>query len=181
MYLLWQSVWRAPLSGEAGSRRCVPRWSPTGQSIPSWSLRCGRSPLCPSPAACSSETQGWPPTVNQTHTQYNPLSSKLGHVKISKFPHENIFVWLHECMCPHQQVTRSCVHVLVHEVQDGEPQGSKGGQGQQRWEVLEENLDTHQRQLLSQLLKNTDMHIETVCGITILQSVRWTNVQPTEP
>jgi hypothetical protein len=32
------------------------------------------------------------------------------------------------------------VHVLVHEVQDGEPQGSEGGQRQQGREVLQEHL-----------------------------------------
>lgn len=33
------------------------------------------------------------------------------------------------------------MHVLVHEVQDGEPQGSKGGQRQQRGQVLQEDLE----------------------------------------
>lgn len=33
------------------------------------------------------------------------------------------------------------MHVLVHEIQNGEPEGSKGWQGQQRREVLEENLE----------------------------------------
>lgn len=33
------------------------------------------------------------------------------------------------------------MHVLVHEIQNGEPEGSKGGQGQQRREVLEEDLE----------------------------------------
>lgn len=41
----------------------------------------------------------------------------------------------------YQQVTGTCVHVLVHEVQDGEPQGSKGGQGQQWGQVLQEDLE----------------------------------------
>lgn len=49
------------------------------------------------------------------------------------------------CYCvtsrhPYQQVTGASVHVLVHEVQDGEPQGSKGGQRQQGREVLQEHL-----------------------------------------
>lgn len=33
------------------------------------------------------------------------------------------------------------MHVLVHEIQNGEPEGSKGGQGKQRREVLKENLE----------------------------------------
>lgn len=36
------------------------------------------------------------------------------------------------------------MHVLVHEVQNGEPEGSKGGQGQQRREMLEEDLEQTQ-------------------------------------
>ena len=31
-------------------------------------------------------------------------------------------------------------HVLVHEVQDGEPESSEGGQGQQRGQMLQEYL-----------------------------------------
>ena len=34
------------------------------------------------------------------------------------------------------------MHVLVHEVQNGEPEGSKGGQGQQGGQVLKEHLGT---------------------------------------
>lgn len=41
----------------------------------------------------------------------------------------------------HKQVTGSCVHVLVHEIQNGKPESSKGGQGEERREVLEENLE----------------------------------------
>lgn len=33
------------------------------------------------------------------------------------------------------------MHVLVHEFQDGEPQGSKGGQRQQWRQVLQEHLE----------------------------------------
>lgn len=35
------------------------------------------------------------------------------------------------------------MHVLVHEIQNGEPESSKGREGQQRRKVLEENLDKH--------------------------------------
>ena len=42
----------------------------------------------------------------------------------------------------HQQVTGAGVHVLVHEVQDGEPESGEGGQGQQGGQVLQEHLGT---------------------------------------
>lgn len=35
------------------------------------------------------------------------------------------------------------MHVLVHEVQDGEPESSEGWQGEQRREVLQEDLRGH--------------------------------------
>lgn len=37
------------------------------------------------------------------------------------------------------------MHVLVHEIQNGEPEGSKGGQRQERREVLEEDLEKQER------------------------------------
>lgn len=39
-----------------------------------------------------------------------------------------------------QKVAGSSVHVLVHEVQNGEPEGSKRGQREQRREMLQEHL-----------------------------------------
>lgn len=41
------------------------------------------------------------------------------------------------------------MHVLVHEVQDGEPQGSKGGQRQQWRQVLQEDLEPTSQPLLA--------------------------------
>lgn len=41
------------------------------------------------------------------------------------------------------------MHVLVHEVQDGEPQGGKGGQRQQWRQVLQEDLEPTRHQLLA--------------------------------
>ena len=43
-------------------------------------------------------------------------------------------------MCTYEEVTLVHVHVLVHELKDGEPEGSEGGQGQQRTEMLQEHL-----------------------------------------
>lgn len=37
------------------------------------------------------------------------------------------------------------MHVLVHEIQNSEPQGSKGGQGQQRGKMLQEHLEKWKR------------------------------------
>ena len=51
----------------------------------------------------------------------------------------------------HQEVAGAGVHVLVHEVQDGEPQSSEGGQRQQRREVLEEHLHKTHRSNMSPL------------------------------
>ena len=45
-----------------------------------------------------------------------------------------------ECCC-YQQVTAVCVHVLVHEVEDGEPQGRERAKGQQRGQVLQKHLE----------------------------------------
>lgn len=42
------------------------------------------------------------------------------------------------------------MHVLVHEVQDGEPQGGKGGQRQQWRQVLQEDLEPTSQLLLAQ-------------------------------
>lgn len=58
-------------------------------------------------------------------------------------------MWMTSCCAPnsretYQEVTGASVHVLVHEVQNGEPEGSEGGQGQQGGQVLEEDLE-HQR------------------------------------
>lgn len=48
--------------------------------------------------------------------------------------------------CPtHQQVAGACVHVLVHEVQDSEPESSEGWQREQRREVLQEDLRRHRQ------------------------------------
>lgn len=41
------------------------------------------------------------------------------------------------------------MHVLVHEVQDSEPQGGKGGQRQQWRQVLQEDLEPTRQQLLA--------------------------------
>lgn len=98
VYLVRQSVWRAPPSGEAGSRRFFPRLFPTSLRILSWSQRCGRSLLCPSPAACSSETQGLPPTTH-TNTEARTDSHSVsgsdlkiqGNLSLS-FPSVVIFV-----------------------------------------------------------------------------------------
>lgn len=50
----------------------------------------------------------------------------------------------------YQQITGTCMHVLVHEVQNGEPQGGKGGQRQQWRQVLQEDLEPTSQLLLAQ-------------------------------
>lgn len=66
--------------------------------------------------------------------------------------------------CPtHQQVAGACVHVLVHEVQDSEPESSEGWQGEQRREVLQEDLRRH-RQGCRVHLSNTVAMILTPTG-----------------
>ncbi len=41
----------------------------------------------------------------------------------------------------HQQVTLVDMHVLVHEIQNGQPEGREGGQRKQGGQMLEENLE----------------------------------------
>lgn len=47
------------------------------------------------------------------------------------------------------------MHILVHEVQNGEPQGGKGGQRQQWRQVLQEDLEPTSQQLLAKGSRGT--------------------------
>ena len=46
------------------------------------------------------------------------------------------------CIVTYQNIALSDVHVFVHEVEDGEPEGGERGEGEEGVEVLQENLHT---------------------------------------